>query len=174
MSGEINRVPAALLSLLDMKARGNSPRDLSGTLTATIDLFDLYTLDRRVVAVGQAGPITSVGGFFDSSSPQATLVPQNEYWYVHHVTCRALAPLNGATGALVFRPFWRTVNQRIHVLGEIAASQVWTNGDRPSANYERPFWMGPGDVLGVAVERFAAFTVAPDIAIETLITRFAA
>lgn len=171
MSNEINRVPPGIMSLLDMKARGQLPRFLADVVAPTFDFSLWYTNAVREPRVGQAGPINAAGSWLDVSAPQQTLVPQDEIWFVHRVTCRPTAAFNGAGGAIVYAPLLRIgQNGRIYKMGN-SAPFVWGNTDRPAVSASEPFLMLGGDQLGVFAERYTAFAVNPDIIIEALVTR---
>lgn len=91
MSGEVNRVPVGLLSILDMKARGQNPRVLDGTLGASIELLDLYLQQNRQSL--QAGTnFVNARGFFG-----AFTVPQGSIYWVHNISASIAAPLAAGT-----------------------------------------------------------------------------
>lgn len=78
MAGEINRVPRALLSLLDMKARGQNPRQLEAGLRGSVDLTQLYLEDTRRDLV--ASVTVNAIGYYSAAN---LTVPQTQMWWVH-------------------------------------------------------------------------------------------
>jgi len=76
MTGEINRVPQGLLSLLDMKARGQTPRVLAPEVGLSIEAFQLYGLQQRRRTRVVSAAISSATTF-----PLIT-IPQTEVWCV--------------------------------------------------------------------------------------------
>ncbi len=166
MSGEINRVPEGLLSLLDMKARGQNPRTLSGVLQAGVDLTQLYLWGRRARASGSAVVLPTTFGAIDITGP-SVIVPQTQLWIVERVTTYTSNPLIGS-GQLRWVNAWRfNPNRRYHVLGD-CLPYVASNTDAPSLGYTGPFIAGPGDAPAIIVNENAAFTVDPTMLMEIL------
>lgn len=177
MAGEINRVPHGLLSILDMKARGQNPRTLDSNLQIGIDAFELYALEDRVRITGQAGPITAVGQFADSSTDPATgapftRVPPGEVWYCWGLTCFPTAALNGAGGQLRFSAGILGTGGFPNYQGLASSTFQASGGDFPVAASSRPFWMRQNDIVSLLVEEYVAFTVDPSIVLSVIATRY--
>ncbi len=126
MTGEINRVPRALLSLLDMKARGQNPRSLANELDASIDVLPLYLQDqRRDISVDVT--VNAIGVY----SGAALFVPQNQLWWVHGLSC--IGPIAGLAA------------------GTTVAGRMMIEGPTTPANRKIVgFWdeFGPGYIAG--------------------------
>lgn len=170
MAGEINRVPWGLLSILDMQARGQAPRELAGQVSGSIDLLQLYMLQNRESRTGGAGPTAAVGGYFDNSAPQQLLVPQGELWWVWDYSIRPTAALVGAAIEVQIVPYVRRDNSRGFVLDTGIANE-YTVGDEPVTSCGG-FWMKANDVLGLRVVHWVAGTVDPTWILEASVTRF--
>jgi len=176
MPGPINRIPQGLLSLLDVKALGRNPSLLSDQVIGTLDLFPQYELQSREVVIGQTNPLaTGVVGFYvDTSSPERTRVPEGEVWYVSNVTYQSLAALNITANSLAATA---ALQRRALIGAELLINEsqpfreflnTWVFAD----SVNRPFWMLPGDILGLMVHRAPTFAVQPNIGIRAQISRF--
>lgn len=81
--GVLNRIPPALLSMLELKQRGANPDTLSDTVVPTIDLSHWYNADRPSSLVGSTDLLSAqvyanVLGF----NVTQVVVPQDELWWV--------------------------------------------------------------------------------------------
>lgn len=161
MAGEINRVPAGLLSILDMKARGQNPRSLAEQVIGTVELGQQYLLQNRVWVSGNSAAVNAPGPF------STITVPSNEYWYINRVLARTGVNLAAATEYRVGVSL-----QRSNVAGAVIGTAITLDptlfevGMRPAVFTDRPFWASPGDALGVWCSWFAGtavqFTVVVD------------
>lgn len=164
MTGEVNRVPRGLLSLLDMQARGQVPRALSGELSGSLELLELYLLQNRSSVQGTV--VINAVGNFNFNSP---IIPQDEIWYVWNVSMQPTAALVGA-GLIRFAAGWFVQpNQRAHQLGGDIGYQAQA-GDLPTSNVRGGWWAGPGDFPCCFVSEFTAFAPNPTMSVDVLRT----
>lgn len=98
----INRVPKALLSLLDGQTMGDNPKDLGSTVQPILDLqphylsgkgWELVTGQTGTLAVGSTGQVSPV------------LVPSGEYWFVGAIGCFVSLP-TAALERVLLTPTW--------------------------------------------------------------------
>lgn len=97
MDAPINRFARGLLSFLDIKQMGTTPRQLGGIVQPVIDLTEFYLADAMqdaqlftaagAILVGTGGGVNFP---YTVSSPDASIangvgvrVPQDELWYIH-------------------------------------------------------------------------------------------
>lgn len=165
MTGEVNRVPRGLLSLLDMQARGQVPRMLSSELSGSLELLELYLLQNRSSVQGTV--VINAVGNFNFTGP---VVPQDEIWYVWQVTMQPTAALVGAGGLIRFAAGWFVQpNTRPHQLGDEIGYQAQA-GDLPTAIARGGWWAGPGDFPCCFVSEFTAFAPNPTMNVDVLRT----
>lgn len=182
MARELNRVPLGLLSILDMKARGDTPRELNPSLVPTIDILKLYLLQNRESIVGATDTITDPGLYLDVSTTgpggtPATQVPNDELWYVHHYTQFVITTDLLPTGIqLVWHPalFLQGDNARPQLCfdGMHQPTSPWFEGCAAYMQGRNHFWMKPGDVSAAWVGVFTAGSFPITIGCEMSITRF--
>lgn len=148
MTGEINRVPIGLLSLFDMKARGQNPRLLSEAVQAGLDIGRLILENERRLIRGTVSA-TAVGY---AVFPQLT-VPQGQLWVIHgfHVRSAALAAGTAINaGGVIQRVENASANTEalliVPVAGFAAGQAVYLGQAFPD-----PYYARQGDVFGVAV-----------------------
>lgn len=162
MAGEINRVPVGLLSLLDMKARGQSPRILSSQVDASLEMLDFYLQNGRQVFSGSA-----TSGAAPANAVIGT-VPQNELWYIHGISVNS----GTLTAALGVCPSVARVNTAGSVLiVNLGDPFAFATGDQVRAGWKGPFIFQPGDQPGVSFFRSTAVhgcTVALDRTVITV------
>lgn len=143
MSGEVNRVPLGLLSLLDMTARGQVPRSLDERLSASVELQELYLANARIRR-GSTTTITVPGHF------TLFTVPENEIWWVHNLSfstgvLAAATELVWTAGVRVRIEGGGT--QQVQVLGE--TQPRFLAGDVATCRMSRDHYLAlPGDLLG--------------------------
>jgi hypothetical protein len=149
MTGEINRVPQGLLSLLDMKARGQNPRLLSSEAALSIEAFQLYGLQLRrrlrfnTAAIGVVGP----------QFPAAAVVPQNEVWLLlaQSLVISAL----GAGTTYTIAPIVRVQNDD-GTSGEHLTNYplTFTAGQYVNCGgiLAQPLWLPPGSSMGITCQ----------------------
>ena len=144
MTGIINRVPVGLLDLLDMKSRGQSPRELAGQVQGGIDLLPLYEIDLQRAAASVVVNVNAPG------STHGIQVPNDEIW---HVLLHSVNASPGAGEAISVAPSYFSFLR----LG----GNFWTGAMGPpvstgavstaASRADRDYWCGPGDQLGYQV-----------------------
>jgi hypothetical protein len=155
MSGIINRTPQGLLSLLDMVARGQTPRELGAATQLVIEARDLYAIGTaRALRVNTSA--ANLVGYWGGVA-----VPNNETWLVHGFSAQAALSLAAGTtyrARLAYNAgFDAATGTATHVsLGE---SAVYTTGSRPLLFAGRlPPLLLPGSTLGVWVDEVTVGT----------------
>lgn len=146
MSGEVNRLPQGLLSLLDMNARGQTPRVLSGEVQLGIDGLGLYTRTGRTITVGPVSSNIGAAGFH----PRLT-VPSREVWLAYNISILSGGVLAAGTTyriAAAYEARDQFGSLRNSIIGELA---TFTAAEFPAwgISWESPLILGPGDSLGV-------------------------
>lgn len=149
MPSIINRVPATLLQLLDIKARGQNPHLLLDDVRCTLDLLEPYMLGRDRVAVSTDVLLTGNTGVQASG----TTVPAGEYWYVLGHSVRTTPAIPGAGDVVTYQTaIYSALYQNVAVGS--AATQViiptgpevsGTVGQLPLAQGARGYFLSPGD-----------------------------
>ena len=170
MTGEINRVPVGLLSLLDMKARGQAPRALSGEVQAELDILRIYLENDRVLERTSA----SIGAAGVSVLPALTVL-QNENWYVHgfYLQSGALAAGTTVTVAPAIQRVDNFSNNTMWLqIGPQITATVgqWIFG---GVTFTTPYIARPGDVFAIVASSVTLGT-APSVAasLDYSIVRF--
>jgi len=144
MAGEVNRVPLGLLGLLDMKARGQTPRILDPSVQLGIEAADFYLQANRTT-IQAAGSFVSGVGYFPSFT-----VPNGIAYYIHGCSIGPIGNLAAGTtyrGRLAYR-------QNAQVAFTVAASDSWTYtaGERPNISGDLPRLLMPGASVGFYAE----------------------
>ena len=139
---EINNRPPGIMSLLKLRGSGDgAPSNFASTLSAILDLSDLYTqLDKLSVVTPIADAIPAAGTIW------RTFVPNSEIWYVHGWSVGFTMPAAGTlkVQAAVWNP-----DNIVYDGGEFF---TFAAGDAPFVcGPKRGFWMMPGESLGVHV-----------------------
>lgn len=148
MAGNVNRVPQGLLSLLDMKAAGENPRELANLLAGVLDLTDLYLSNLRQTV---SANVTPAGTAFISAGlgPSA-----GEIWYVRQATCVSSGVLPAAA-FLAFAVGYQPGGVLGFFIGMGPDSRDSTVGERPVSVSVDTAVLQPGDLLGAWVSNFA-------------------
>lgn len=151
MTGEINRVPPGLLSLLDMKVSGQNPRLLSGELSASADILELYLQQGRTNAQAATNVINATGFY------PAFTVPDAQYYWLHGFSYTPGVLAAGTTYKCV--PAYRALNVAQYI--SVGQTQTYVAGERPNMT---PIWfpklLKPGAQLGVWCEAVTLGTAA--------------
>lgn len=141
MSTPIARLPAGMVSILELADMGGTPRILLDSIQSVFDVQQLVMLSRREQIQTLASPAITVGGnAFAGSEPE---VPPGELWFVWNYTVVS-APGVGAAVDIV--PTYRE------------ASVAWAVGDYGAAaasqevrvRLDRPMWAKSGGRFGFA------------------------
>lgn len=144
MTGIINRVPAGLLDLLDMKSRGQTPRELDGRLQSVADIIDLYCLDRIRNVAGTSTASGTVG------LKTCVTVPQQEWWWIWKSSVQA----TGSTGAVIsIAPGMLTTSfpGGAFWTGPVMRPYQKTGTGLGAVGCTERYWVGPGDALGAFI-----------------------
>ena len=163
----LNIVPAALLSLFEIKSGGQAPQHLNAELVPTIDLLYQYLVARAVAHISQDAPLVAntasqtvdwtgatpvlpvVGG--------AVVVPDDEYWWIVDGSLRWLFT---ATAGLEFdgQFVWRnpTTNNMNNMLpttlqGFTTSLAAYARSGSRSIAAGNPTLIPPGSTLGMRV-----------------------
>lgn len=147
MAGEINRVPAGLLALLDMKARGQNPRELAPQLLGTVELLDLYLSQNRRTDSG------AVSSAISPTNVTTFTVPQDQLWYAYGIGISSSVAVSAhGVVATVLR---NTLGGSV-VVHRLGAPHAFLAGDAVSAGWPGPFLFQPGDKIGISHFRTSA------------------
>lgn len=146
--GPIQEFPRGLLDLLGLKIAGKNPDVMSNLVQPQLELLDWYLESRATninVPILQPGATGSVGFF--GGSPTTLVVPQNEFWRVHHfalswssatgnvIRSSPAAIFSTPSMQMVFGPPSQAFSAAIAVAPFVSAERV-------------PFWLPPGSELG--------------------------
>lgn len=163
MTGIINRVPVGLLDLLDMKSRGQTPRELSSWTQAVVDIAPLYFSDlERAVASVDAG-VNAIG------LTTSLAVPQDEIWLVREMS---VSTSTGAGEAITFAPWLFTTLNRPgggFYSGAVGLPNTLAASSTGAAFANKPLWAQAGDRLGFIVQ---SITGTVDFATRALVIPF--
>lgn len=164
MPSAINRVPPALLSLLDIKAGGQNPQLLADQIAPTLELLDLYL---GGIATHQNGNTTAAVAAPGITAIQVVLPAPGELLVVTRGTAAPTAVLGAATTIRYRLGIYDVANSEMVYAGP---STSGATGERPLANLcDGPVIVGPGQALAVFCEQFAG--VAPTIRFSGTVAR---
>lgn len=156
----INRRSMGLLSLLDLKTMGETPRNLGKLVQPTMELFDFYLIDseiqnaqltRTINANVTEGTFLQLSGF--STNLGGNTVPNDEVWYVREwCLISRFANIAGQTMEPWF--CWQQAGAGItqipaqDALNGATASTASFNAERYNWG-QRELWLPPGALFGV-------------------------
>lgn len=167
----INRYPAGLLGLIDVKAMGKAPRNMAPSVNGVVDFDPFYRAENRIVKFfGQVGVVTVglyvPGGLFSANNA----VPDGQVWLVESILARTITAVpNG--GLLRVAPaivranvganelFWAGTPEQI---GPASATRA-VNGVISSYTFAKPLVMMPGMKLALSVVETEALGVGVDV-----------
>lgn len=155
-SGPIQLIPPGLLGLLQLKNRGANPSQLLDSYQPIVEMFHwLLQAEARRWPLGQIAVATGNGDAV--FSPNHILVPQDEWWYVHHYSIEAAMGAGDNVGHFV--PHWREGNTPVHfyALDTGLAINLTRNGRMISG--AQSFFLPPGAELGFTYVCTAATTI---------------
>jgi len=148
--GLVQPAPPGLLSLLNLKSRGQNPDTLSRELTAVLESLEWY-LYGQVQSTGDSSTAIDNTGIWSAGYHGAgagTTVPNNQIWFVHS-TCAAIQDFSGAAGI--------TIN--LHAL-----QSGWTMAQSPAATLTNKFAVShPGFTRAIAGALPATHIIAPSL-----------
>lgn len=166
-SGAISTLPLGLLGFLGIKNGGEYPRELAGYYQPMFDLLDLLAANEAEEIHFANQAIGVAAGNMQAFSTPAQ-VPQTEVWLVRLFAARIVTGAGDALrGNLVCRRAGVPSPGNVLALSETFAAGASTF-DYWTAN-TLPFWLGPGDELGVWV---SSFTAAPAVRPAIRFARF--
>jgi len=157
MAFSISKYARALPSLLDLKEKGQGPRDFADQVVGIVRMDDLYLLQGRETFLTAAVATPAVG-----FNPFTTVVPANEIWFVWEYWVAAVTAAGEAVSiqpAVLFDGV--SAAPTGPPLAALASSGVWA----PSA---KRFWATPGSTFGFLCQ---SFTLAPDVQGGLLVTK---
>jgi len=149
-SGPIQIIPPGLLGLLQLKSpAGQNPHVLNHDVQPSIDLQPWWLRANRQVWGPNSGltVAAAVINDFQAFSPNAIIVPQNQWWYVHSYSMSAASSAGGTAQGLRQAMRWNTVGTiKYRALGENESNVSAALGARLIGATD--FWMPPGSELG--------------------------
>lgn len=102
LEGRINQLPSGLLSYFGIKTGGRYPGSLGSELVPVLELFHLYSAQKRRYLTGSLAGIAVNG--FSTSSPVGFKVPDAAVWIVTAFRVRLTTPPGGgASFRLAYR-----------------------------------------------------------------------
>jgi len=149
----IQRAPKGLLDLLAMKGTGDLPHELSETLSASVDVMDLYLNESYQVQTFATLAIAAAG----FAGAPSLIVPQGEYWLLKTLSAQSINLNAGESyrlrnAILVNNPVLSSV---IMSPNECSASGVLQRIGL-GWYFEVPLLVRPADQLGVWVNDVTA------------------
>lgn len=137
----VQALPEGLLDVLGVKNAGRYPDELAGSIVGTLDLAELFNMQRYQLVVESALSLTGVG-----STLTALTVPTNEIWWVRAYMWVCTL---GAGMTCKFRVFTGLPQLAGNTSDdcEIDAGASGTTGDRIRA-VKRNFWANSGWTFG--------------------------
>jgi hypothetical protein len=140
MLKRVQTFPLAMQALLGLKGDG-PPNILSDNVSPVIDFTTFYALQKRetVLLTQIAGVVISSQVFSDGT------VPSGEIWYVWAFTTSVAIPV---AGALKYSPIFVSTTSV-----SVSPARAGLASERLCISSAAPFWMTPGDSLGVFVEQ---------------------
>lgn len=165
--GPIQVIPPGLLGLFQLKGHGENPRELATLVNPILEMRDWYfqaqALDWPQARNGGVVPTANIAaggvGFVAFSTPMT--VPQDEIWYVHHLTIAVgnLAATDVFTGVATMR----SVTGNDFFPGTYQGGQGFGGGANPRRTFATAsgFWAPPGATCGAYVLQADTATTIP-------------
>ena len=148
-NANISKLPLGLLGFLGIQAGGKYPSLLGDTIAPTWDLLNLLAGAHATGISGVAIPNLAVG-----FNTVGLVVPETEIWYV--TMCHAVA----ATGAAEAASFALAVEPSVGAaVGLTSNVIIGANEASWFATVYEPFWLSPGDDLGIQCSAFTGTVV---------------
>lgn len=95
--GQVNRYPAGYLSLLDAQTGGRAPQSTLDEIRPILDLFPYLDLLRQEEFEFSTSATVTEGVNVGTAGAVNTFVPQDEIWYLKHMTIAATELAVGTT-----------------------------------------------------------------------------
>lgn len=161
-TGPIQTSPAGLLGLLNLKNLGKNPAQLEDAIQPVLEFLDMY------LATGYERVQSTAQAVAQGTNVTDLVVPQNEVWFVRHVSIDY--GVLGAGAALIWTPAYRPGAQ-LHVfpLGAFQRNAyAATESARNAVTFERPLVAMPSTAFGAYCH---AVTLPQNFTCSVLITR---
>ncbi len=136
----ITQYPSGITDLLKVRDLGALPGDVSRQLALVIDATVPYLNNIRETRT-DTNAVAAVGNNLFQTNGQL-VVPQNEIWYVHHLTMTATA----GAGELISLAPSATVPGNVNA--QFGAFDSASAGQLASVFADRSFWALPGTEFG--------------------------
>lgn len=151
--GPVQVIPQGLLGLLQLKQTGASPGHLSDVIDPIIELRDWLMFSRELseVGLGFGGAIVSVATAspgFKAFVPNI-VVPNGQAWYVTRFCVDGA--LLAAESIRLVPAFTEPGTGSVFSLGADYNDVITARARQFAVTYGTPFWLRPGDNLGVWV-----------------------
>jgi len=154
-NGPVQVTPVGLLGMLSLKTGGQMPDAMRQDIQPGIDMEDWWLRAQRVVDRTNRGITLAAAVINDyvDYSPNAIIVPEQEWWFVHSISVRS-TPVGagdsfyGLRQALAFNS---TGTIRFRFVGDPGPTAAITTASvYPTLMAER-FWAPPGSRIGFYV-----------------------
>lgn len=164
MPGIIQKYPRGLFDFLGMVGTGDAPRDMPGTVQATVDLTDFYA--------SEASDSATATGTVQNVSDSITLaVPAGELWRMTAVAYQFRVGAAGELGRLSL--IMQTQNgsrNRVDCMPSVLTANAANALIGRSLILERPIFLRPGNGLELIVEDITV-AAARNATLEALFQR---
>jgi len=144
MSGEINRFPSSLLSYLDMKSRGQTPRTLAPEVRGMVNLDRWYLEQTRVLSNTSGSPAGT--GFVNFGQ-----VPEGQTWVVRGLSATTSIVLPAATTYLESLAVLMRVTAGGAAIFPVTPPTAFATGVRVGLGWQGEILLRPGDQVGLWV-----------------------
>jgi hypothetical protein len=143
----IQRFPTGLLGWLGMKGGGDTPHELSATIFGSMDIGELYLLDRRRFASGQTAAV-STQAYWQVVSPTTGLltVPDSKMWAVRSMSMLIGTPL-AAGDSIVAQMVYKPLSSATACVLTPPVTAVAGQSMHFGRTFERPFLLTAGDSI---------------------------
>jgi hypothetical protein len=182
--GELQPFAPGLLSLFDLKQRGENPDTLSNQVMLTVEALEWYVLakDIRTTNAFQGmASIPAASSVARTSAIGGLSVPAGQWWRIHSLTATLQDPSGTATAVdlLQWAPVYQDGNQSAGSAAHVGPSAPrWTatwGAGSPAINFRSPsfgpFWAPPLTTFGIAMAGFYTNAAnAPLIGVEIRFT----
>lgn len=157
--GPIQEHPRGLLDLLGLKIAGRNPESMLSTLYPGLDLLEWYLNARSVTMVRALDTIAAGTVGIIGATGNNLLVPQAEWWYVHHLGITAISSTGNDVklSPAIIVPGMNhptSVGTATIILGSgFSGPFAAATAAAPAWLVDRPFWAPPGSEFVVWVQQ---------------------
>lgn len=156
-SGPLNVQPKGLLGFLQLKNSGVNPAALADGLAAVVDLTDWFlqtnsldfTCARSGLTTGSDGQVAWGASTVNGVSGTAILVPQDEWWYLHHYT--AFANLVAGDTLSIGVSMKNSPLQQYLLLGTMTPALAGADKQPTAMLLHQHVWVAPGTELTLTI-----------------------